>query len=1258
MLIGGKYFVLFFILSLTSVGIFINFIDTANATSNDIPDWFQDNVQWWNEGLIEDDDIVDGLENLIGRDILSVDYENCLICQNTEYTLGEKPLSTVKTILNFWTEGKIESQEMEQIIQLMVNEDVLNLSDIKKTETKILEKYDYSTRGGNAAWNSAPTNAAVWNTSDEDSSNQSTEVVSPAIKFSDNASTDNQFTDTQSAASQYVANTNTNNQKTFLDAATVDAKKSEADVTVLVYMVGSNLEHSNKATIKGFRATDDIIEMKNGNPKDNINVILATGGSAEAKPQGLRTIDFTIPSIHQVVGNDVKPVSQLGTKSMSSPALLTDFIETSVKLFPAKQYVLIMWNHGFGYDGYAYDNAVQTPNNNDRQMSLVQIQNALANSHDKNGKQVKFELIGFDACLMATYHVAEKLEGFGNYLVASQENEPGSGWKYDEIISYLNNNSNPVDGLSLGQKIIESYHQSLLDLKQNNKPELIATLSVIDLRNFDNMRTTFNDFVAYVKGFDKNGPNLPKLSSALNNVERYGASPGVDPDHIDLAHFMTAFGDEFIGVTNNAGKVWTTENNNDMIKEVKKVALDSKSGTSKPNASGLSLYWPRVITTSTDQSGLVPEHRGLSDVSISQNTEENQLVDFYMDYLESDNIAPTFDVEFDGHNTISGNYYGNNDVYEINFYFTSPTAPPAGESGEWLEVYHTDEFGPDEVEGLSDFRNSEINFVWDGLEPSLCNEDFCYPISPDWEWGDTVDLAYLPVILLAHENDPDGVIGSLIYDITEDWNGDFIGFLPAGEKVGDVSKELLDLEDGQIIQIRTVDVSKDFSKTSFTKVEKLRVDDTFGMYWEMYNWGELEVYVEVCDFSGNCSAPKGPFIMDSQFMDPPADYPSNYQRIEWDQKDPLNPRDEDYTETCDTEYCFEDYEYLDNGCPVGFPYIWSDGYCYDTPETDVPDLLSNGCPVGFPYIWSDGYCYDTPETEILDNGCPEDYPYLWSDDYCYDVLEPKILDNGCPEDYPYLWSDDYCYDYPETEILDNGCPEDYPYLWSDGYCESYPEPILLDNGCPEDYPYLWSDGFCYDTLNPVDDGSVLVTYFCDEIHSVYDYYLGSQEVENICIDAQSYGDSISLDIADNYWNELDSKFMEITSTDTSDVPSYCNDNYDGTITCSDNYGTFTCSLDNSEWICGDYLQTISEIPSNCTDYGYGFVECYDTAESVYYWCYPDENDGWTDCYYPEDTSGGYETEYLDNGCHVDTPYLWSDGYCYSVPEDTSGGYEN
>jgi len=92
---------------------------------------------------------------------------------------------------------------------------------------------------------------------------------------------------------------------------------------------------------------------------------------------------------------------------------------------------------------------------------------------------------------------------------------------------------------------------------------------------------------------------------------------------------------------------------------------------------------------------------------------------------------------------------------------------------------------------------------------------------------------------------------------------------------------------------------------------------------------------------------------------------------------------------------YSDDDYLDNGCPVGYPYLWSDGLCHTISEPN--------CPAGKPYIWSDGFCYNSPE--YLDNGCHSDYPYPWSDGFCYTIPEyayDEQVDSApsCDPSYP------------------------------------------------------------------------------------------------------------------------------------------------------------------------------------------------------------------------------------------------------------------
>lgn len=108
---------------------------------------------------------------------------------------------------------------------------------------------------------------------------------------------------------------------------------------------------------------------------------------------------------------------------------------------------MILWNHGAGpVFGFGVDE-----NYNDL-LTLPEMQSALENSVGQSGQ--KLEWIGFDACLMSSLEVADVFSDYSNYLISSQETEPGWGWNY----SFLSSLSEPdMDGARLGQKIIDAY---------------------------------------------------------------------------------------------------------------------------------------------------------------------------------------------------------------------------------------------------------------------------------------------------------------------------------------------------------------------------------------------------------------------------------------------------------------------------------------------------------------------------------------------------------------------------------------------------------------------------------------------------------------------------------------------------------------------------------------------------------------------------------------------------------------------------------
>jgi micrococcal nuclease len=98
---------------------------------------------------------------------------------------------------------------------------------------------------------------------------------------------------------------------------------------------------------------------------------------------------------------------------------------------------------------------------------------------------------------------------------------------------------------------------------------------------------------------------------------------------------------------------------------------------------------------------------------------------------------------------------------------------------------------------------------------------------------------------------------------------------------------------------------------------------------------------------------------------------------------------------------------------------------------------------------------------ISEPKCPADYPYLWSDGLCYQV--PEFLDNGCPRNYPHLWSDGLCYNLPEPvyEESARSCDSSYP-----DFCIPPPPPDLdCDDIGAKDFTVYYPDPHGFDRDN-------------------------------------------------------------------------------------------------------------------------------------------------------------------------------------------------
>lgn len=235
-----------------------------------------------------------------------------------------------------------------------------------------------------------------------------------------------------------------------------------------MYMTGSDLEEKSQAASKDLHEIIDGYQRLSTKEKENIRINIAFGGSKSNYWQGVKYADIDcliVDAEDNQFGNANCYDQEQSERSMGDTQTLQNFITyASNKINEKDKNIFILWNHGSAYKGICYDSNEYMDN-----LTLDELDNAF-----KVG-EIKFDIIGMDACLMANLEVANTLKNYAKYQISSEALEPTHGWKYDEIIEFFGKQPNATD-IEIGRKIIDSY----LDSKEHENTHS-KTLSMVDL---------------------------------------------------------------------------------------------------------------------------------------------------------------------------------------------------------------------------------------------------------------------------------------------------------------------------------------------------------------------------------------------------------------------------------------------------------------------------------------------------------------------------------------------------------------------------------------------------------------------------------------------------------------------------------------------------------------------------------------------------------------------------------------------------------
>ena len=361
-----------------------------------------------------------------------------------------------------------------------------------------------------------------------------------------------------SAISSWVPANHASDARTTQSEA--EAAASNESWTVLFYLCGSNLESEDGL------ATYNLQELSQAKLGDNVRFVIEAGGAKKWQNRAFKANRLT-RAVYDSAGFAV--VDELPSASMATADTLRDFVSWGTKNYPADHYLLVFWDHGAG-SVFGVCNDELYPGNASLMgdtLTTAEIDQALKDCG------VTFDAIGFDTCLMATVETAAKLAPYADYMVASEETEPGYGWDYVAWPEWLGGHTGTAGDL-LGRKICDSYY----DKCRKFGVASMATLSVVDLSHMGTLAQAFYRASEEMAQATTNRASLRQLYRGAFDTERYGGDAAYNM--VDLSDLM-----------NNTRSV-VTEHYDDVVAAVNEVVVYQVHGRSRPKASGLSVFYP------------------------------------------------------------------------------------------------------------------------------------------------------------------------------------------------------------------------------------------------------------------------------------------------------------------------------------------------------------------------------------------------------------------------------------------------------------------------------------------------------------------------------------------------------------------------------------------------------------------------------------------------------------------------------------------
>lgn len=343
---------------------------------------------------------------------------------------------------------------------------------------------------------------------------------------------------------------------------------------IYIYLCGTDLES------KSAMATRDLQEMLDATLSDNVKIVLLTGGCTNWQNN---VMNSSVNEIYEITSAGLNRISSnAGTTTMVDPDNLEAFIKWASQNYDANRKALIFWDHGGGsVQGYGYDEKYPRQGS----MTLDEINQALSNTG------VKFDFIGFDACLMATAETALMCSEYADYLIASEEVEPGIGWYYTSWLNAISDNSS-ISTVDMAKTLIDDFTAQCERYCRGQE----TTLSIVDLSELSQtLPEKLSAFAQEVSAMIEDG-RYKSIARARSSSHEFAASTRID--QVDLAHFASLL---------------DTDASRALAQTIVDAVKYNRTAKSLNNAYGLSIYFPYASFKNVDQMSSTYRLIGIDD---------------------------------------------------------------------------------------------------------------------------------------------------------------------------------------------------------------------------------------------------------------------------------------------------------------------------------------------------------------------------------------------------------------------------------------------------------------------------------------------------------------------------------------------------------------------------------------------------------------------------------------------------------------------